>query len=104
MEPVTMRATAVEVTAPCPSCVHRPVCRIADGLAEIRRLSVDVPPFDDAIGIELAATVSCAHFARAKGDQVVKGSKMSPEARANMSKAAQARIARDKAERDGATA
>lgn len=68
-EPINLatRRVAVEVTAPCDTCIHAGICRIQPTLVELRRLAVSLPTVDEAVSVELAADVSCAHYVKARG-------------------------------------
>jgi hypothetical protein len=58
------RKVATEVAVPCGTCVHADICRIRPALTELARLSVALPVLDPAIGVDLAATVSCSFYAK----------------------------------------
>lgn len=104
----------VAVVAPCGTCAHAAVCRLREHVESRSQLSAEAPVYDRAIRYELVATVTCEHYAKdrirvASLTEVAAAPKrtgrpMSPEARANMAKAAQARVARERAAREAVEA
>jgi hypothetical protein len=60
-------AIAVVLTAPCGSCQHRPVCGLRRQVEGLTQLQVAPPDVDEALHLQLAATIECDHYLRDKG-------------------------------------
>lgn len=94
----------VAVTAPCGGCAHTAVCRIRPELEAIKAAQVALPRVD-GVRVSVAATVECEHFARERGSAAATTRRsLSPEGRARITAANQARAARQRAEREAASA
>jgi hypothetical protein len=97
----------VSVTAPCGTCSHAPVCRLRAAVEGARTASVDFPRVDAAITVEVAATVSCAHYSgqrQAKATGTDGKRHLSPEGYAAVVAGNRARAERRMAEKAAASA
>ena len=98
----------VTLSAPCGSCAHAAVCRLREAVERVRSFEVAAPSIDRAVTFELSATVSCSHYAKARGEAAPAAGKpkrqVSPEGLAAIRPASDAKWARRRAEQEAAGA
>jgi hypothetical protein len=102
---------AVTLEAPCGRCEKADVCSLRPAVEALTDLPVLVPVLDRRVGLELAGSVTCSAFVKARvrkadADELDAKPKrhISPAGREAMRQAAIARRARERAEREAVPA
>ena len=57
----------IELIAPCPTCLHRPVCGLKDKLERAQEADVTMARLPDELHVVISAKVDCAFYAKDKG-------------------------------------
>lgn len=66
IEQLATTKVRVALVAPCPGCMHAPVCRLRESVTALGQAPVAVPKLEDGLVVELRGAITCDWFAKVK--------------------------------------
>lgn len=88
---------ALELVAPCPTCVHAPVCGLREKLERVKGAEVVMPRLPDALTVVVRGDVTCEHYTATPKpkrphteSEAVRAARVASAAKAREAKAAKA--------------
>lgn len=90
----TVTVSNVQISAPCGTCAHAPVCAIRRTIGGLEEVDVTMPKPDQALTVVLGLTVECAHYLRGKTAKRALSPAQLEAARENAARAREAKVKR----------